>query len=71
MSIANYFYSRQFHLEGGWFRNAMMRILKGSQKALDNFLQPESNPTTIGIGMALAAKSKKPAVGQATTLLLN
>ena len=64
------FTPRQFELEGGSLKSFMKKVFKGSKTAWNKFLKPVVNATAPVIGMAVAAKSKNPKAGQATTQIL-
>ena len=64
------FTPRQFELEGSGFKSFMKKVFKGSKTAWNKFLKPAVNAAAPVIGMALAAKSKNPKAGQATTQIL-
>ena len=54
-------------LECGSTKSKLQKILKGTQAALNKFLQPTTNAIVPFICMAVSAKTKNPKVGQATT----
>ena len=58
---------RQNQLEGAGFKVKLRRFFKSTQKAWDRKVKPAFNVATPFVGMAVAAKSKNPQVGQATT----
>ena len=64
------FTPKQFELEGGSLKSFMKKVFKGSKTAWNKFLKPAVNAAAPVIGMAVAAKSKNPKAGQATTQIL-
>ena len=64
------FTPKQFELEGGSLKSFMKKVFKGSKTAWNCFLKPAVNAAAPVIGMAVAAKSKNPKAGQATTQIL-
>ena len=64
------FTPKQFQLEGTGFKNTMKKLFKESQTAWNKFLKPAVNVAAPFIDMAVRAKSKKPKVAHATTIIL-
>ena len=63
------FTPRQFQPEGAGVQK-IPKNFKGTQTTRKKSLEPAINATAPDIGMALAAESNNPAVGQATTNIL-
>ena len=57
-------------LESGSIKSKLQKIFRGTQTAWNKFLRPAINATAPFIAMAVAAKTKNPKVGQATTNIL-
>ena len=64
------FTPEQFQLEGGSIKSKLKSIFKGTKSAWDKFLKPALNMASPYIGMAVAAKTKNPKIGQATGNIL-
>ena len=64
------FTPHQYMLEGGLIKSKLQKIIMGTKTALDRFLKPALNMASPFIGMAVAAKSKNPKIGQATSNIL-
>ena len=65
------FKPKDFQLEGAGFKSTIKKIFKGREKAWRNSInKPAVNTLGPVIGMAIAAKSKTPQVGQVATNLL-
>ena len=60
------FSPKQFQLEGGSIKIKLKSIFEGTKTAWDNFLKSAPNMASPYIGMAVAAKTKNPKIGQAT-----
>ena len=61
------FNKKQFELEGAGFKKRLQSFFKGTQIPCNEFVKSAINAAAPVIGMALAAKSWKPAMGQTTT----
>ena len=70
MSEAKYFTPNQFKTAGGSTKNKLKSVFRGTQAAWNKFLRPAVNTLAPGFGVAAAAKSKYPQVGQATANIL-
>ena len=64
------FTPRQFQFKGAGFKKTRKKFFKFSQKAWNSFSKPAVNTLAHVIGIAVAAKSKIPLFGQATTYIL-
>ena len=51
-------------------KTKLKKIFKGTEKAWNSFLKPALNIASPYIGMAVAAKTKNPKLGQATGNIL-
>ena len=66
MSKKATFTPKQFQMEGARVKGKLQKIFEGTQTVWHKFLMPAINAITPIIGIALAAKSKNPEVGEAS-----
>ena len=64
------FTPRQFQLEGSGSKNAMKKILKGTEKLWNDFIKPGLKVATPIISAGVAAKTKNPQLAQLTSNIL-
>ena len=66
----NTFTPYHFQVEGFGYKNALQKIFNGIEEAWNLFLKPAFNTIVPVIGMAIGAKSKNPAIGEAISIIL-
>ena len=64
------FTPHQDMLEGGLIKSKLQKSFRGTETAWNKFLKPAVNVAAPFIGVAVAAKSKNPKVGAATSKIL-